>query len=234
MIPKIFKMQTVTISLIALALISCAKKDSDKIGDAQACLDTSTRANVSQCVEKVSGIETSGAYVIRCAAAFIQEGFDDATRLSTAISNMGSSTGASAINSSISAMGTLAFTSGSTSAINSANAQAAQSYCSKSGSKGLILLASISSFATTVLTYGSTTSITTGLSTAKDNADAQALVGSAVLAAYSSNCTGTVASNQQFCTQFTSVVSNSGSNTSSTCIGKQAMYYYLGSTTTCP
>ncbi len=222
------------IVLAALSAISCAKKDQDKIGEAQSCLNTSSRSNVSQCVDKVSGLESSSSYVIRCAAAFIQEGFDDAARLSTAISNMGSSSsGTSAISSSVTAMGLLAFTSNSDSNTNLTNSITAQNYCNKSGSKGLILLSSIANFATTVLFYSSSTSVTSGLATAKDNTTAQALVGSAVLAAYNSNCTGTTTSNQQFCTQFTSIVSTSGSNTSAACIGKQAMYYYSGSTTTC-
>lgn len=231
----IFKKQLFLLTALSTALLSssCAKKDQDKIGEAQSCLDTSSRSNVSQCVEKVSGLETSGAYVIRCAASFISEGFDDATRLSNAISNMGSSSGTSAISASVTAMGLLAFTSNSTSSTNLSNSITAQSYCNKSGSKGLILLSSIANFATTVLYYSSSTSVTTGLATAKDNTTAQELVGSAVLSAYNSNCTGTSTSNQQFCSQFTSIVSSSGSNTSAACIGKQAMYYYSGSTTTC-
>ena len=58
-----------------LLLVSCGPKDSDKIGDAQLCLDNATSSNVSDCVQKVDGLESPGAYVIRCSANFIQEGF---------------------------------------------------------------------------------------------------------------------------------------------------------------
>jgi hypothetical protein len=228
----------ITTALIfsALFLAACGRKDIDKVGDAQNCLDTSSRSNVSTCVEKVAGLETPGSYVIRCAASFISEGFDDVTRLTTALSNMtNSGTGASGVSASVAVMGVLAFKNGGSTAQNLANATLAQTYCAKSGSKGLILLASIASFATTVLGYAADpSSILNGLATAKDSTAAQALVGTAVLAAYTSNCTSGQTSNQQFCSQFTSVVGSAGTDTSAACIGKQAMYYYSGTTTTCP
>jgi hypothetical protein len=230
------KRLTTTLIFLSMLLASCGRKDIDKVGDAQNCLDTSSRTNVSQCVDMVAGLETSGSYVIRCAATFIQEGFDDVTRLTSALSNMtNSGTGGSGVTASVSVMSVLAFKNGGSTTQNLANATLAQSYCAKSGSKGLILLSSIASFATTVLGYASDpTSILTGLSTAKDNATAQALVGTAVLAAYTTNCSAGQTSNQQFCSQFSSVVASSGSDTSAACVGKQAMYYYSGSTTTCP
>lgn len=219
-----------------LAANACGRKDIDKIGEAQNCLDTSTRSTVSQCVEKVSGIESSGAYVIRCAATFIQDGFDDPTRLANALGNMtNSTTGSSGASASVAVMSVLAFTGGATSAQNSANAQTALAYCAKSASKGLILLSSIASIATTAVYLGSSTDMTTALTNAKDDPTAQGLVGDAAISAYTSNCTGTtVTSNAQFCNQFSTIVTNAGGTSSSACVGKQLMYYYTNPTATAP
>jgi hypothetical protein len=208
-------------------VISCAKTDADKVGEAQACLDSATAATASLCMEKIEGLETTQSYVVRCAATFIMEGFDQPSRLTTAYGNMTNTGGASA---SIAVMNVLAFASG----VTASNTNMA--YCAKSGSKGLILLSGIANMATNIQAIGGacTTIDATCLSTAQNNTATQAAVGAAASAAYTANCTSGQTSNTQFCTQFATASAASGGDQS--CMGKQLMYAYGGGsgTTTCP
>ncbi|MFN7824465.1 MAG: hypothetical protein ACK5P6_03800, partial [Pseudobdellovibrionaceae bacterium] len=62
------------IALSSLLISGCGKEtDADKIADAQACLDTATPANVSDCVDKVSGVSGKGAELIRCVAVYVKQ-----------------------------------------------------------------------------------------------------------------------------------------------------------------
>lgn len=225
------------ISSIVALTAGCSRKDQDKIGDAQTCLDTATRATVATCVEKVNGLESSQAYLIRCAAKFIEEGFDDASRLSSAYQQMtNSGTGGSGIQASQAVMSVLAFKSAATTAANSANATLAQNYCNLSTSKGLILLASIASMSTKVLALTSQPSCSGGvtqqciqdsMAAAASDPAAQAAIGQATVDAYNSNCSGGQQSNAQFCNQFQEVVNQTpGGTSNSACIGKKMMEYY--------
>src|SRR4051812_40545203 len=69
---------------LSVILVSCGKKDADKIGEAQLCLDKATPATAAECKVMVEGIEATGAYTIRCSANFISEGFTQAARFKQA------------------------------------------------------------------------------------------------------------------------------------------------------
>lgn len=75
---------TVFASLVlasALLLTGCKEKDSDKIADAQECLDKYAReggGDLAVCEAYVAGITTPAAHGIRCATGFIRDGFGSA------------------------------------------------------------------------------------------------------------------------------------------------------------
>jgi hypothetical protein len=218
-----------------LFLITACNKnsESDKLSEAQDCLDKATSSTVSQCMEKVSGIESAGAYLIRCSALFIADGFDDPTRLTSAFNNMtNTGTGTSGTDASLQVMGALAFKNGSSATVNQTNANLALNYCEKSGSKGLILLSGIASMATNMLALASCgTDINCALSNAQSNTTTQAAVGAAAIAAYTANCTAGQTSNQQFCNQFSSAVTSAGGTSNSTAVGAALIQQYCATKT---
>jgi hypothetical protein len=142
--------------LIAMVILiaGCSKQsDSDKVGDAQICLNSaSTSAQVNSCLEKVEGLETTAAYATRCNGAFIREGFANPSKYSSAFSNLsgGSST------ATMDFMGFIMFASQSTIAANSVNATSAFNNCFLSGAKGTTLIAAMGGVATTMYNYLST------------------------------------------------------------------------------
>lgn len=227
-------MKAVLLISLSLLFVSCNKNsDSDKLSEAQACLDQATASTASQCMDKVAGLDSAGAYLIRCSAMFIADGFDDTTRLTSAFNNM-SNTGsnASAVDGSLQVMSALAFINGGSPSANQTNANLALSYCEKSGSKGLILLSGISSMATNMLALASCgTDISCALSNAQSNPVTQAAVGAAAIAAYTANCTGSEKSNQQFCNQFSDAVTAAGGTSNATSVGSALISQYCATKT---
>jgi hypothetical protein len=205
---------TVIALLIALSVvtISCSKKDSDKVAEAQACLDSSDSSNVFSCLEKVEGVDSEAANLIRCSASFIYQEFTDPARL-TSISEQMKTSGAS---SSAVALGLLSFskTYGASTALQLANA--ALSYCTAAKSKGMLLLAGMAAIATEVNAAGGGAVVTScdtsdpGYSAANCQtavqgavcASSDTTVGNAALAAYQQGCVGSSQSNSSVCQQF--------------------------------
>lgn len=65
----------------ALFLVGCKEKESDKVADAQECLDKYAReggGDLAACEAYVEGITTPAAHGIRCATGFIRDGFGSA------------------------------------------------------------------------------------------------------------------------------------------------------------
>ena len=216
--------------ILALVATSCGKKDADKIGEAQACLDSATAATATACMEKVSGLESTQAYVIRCAATFIAESFDTPTKITSAYNNMnGTGSGASDASSSLTAMSALTFST-------TTAADANLAYCNKSASKGLMMLSGIANMATHLKSFASCTTNfdATCLTNATNDSATQAAVGAAAAAAYTSSCAGTQTTNAQFCTQFSTAVTAAGGTSNSSCLGKQLLAQYNNTTATCP
>jgi hypothetical protein len=71
--------RTLILAATALFLISCEDKNDDKIYDAQRCMDVATPATVDTCVDKVAGIGSTQAYVIRCSADFLRANITENT-----------------------------------------------------------------------------------------------------------------------------------------------------------
>jgi len=217
----------------------CNKEtDADKIADAQSCLDIATASEAAACVAKVDGIESEGAYLIRCAGKFVKEGYNNPAKLSGALTNI-SGTNNGGATGSLAMMAALSFTTETTSALNAASALEAVTFCEKSKSKGLILLSGLTQIATSLWSVGQALTLIgstppTGaelealMGSLAGNAVAQAAVGSAVVAIYDSSCTGTnVSSPGNYCQQFTSAVSTvTGGTENPAGIGAQIMLCY--------
>lgn len=194
------------------ALVSCGKKDADKIGEAQLCLDKATQATAAECKAMVDGIEKTGAYAIRCSANFIAEGFTQPARFKQAFDAFDNNS----TNNTEAFMAVMTFkNSGSTVDENSIVANQTFEYCNKTGSKGLMLLGTMASTSTTLakvantLTGGSSgttpdaTQINQALNDLKNgnNPAAVQAIGTVVSSTYASSCQSGSASNQSICEQ---------------------------------
>lgn len=209
------KKLTLLLAAMMMTLSACQETDQDRVADAQSCLDSSSSGTAAQCVSMVDGIYSKGAYLIRCSGMFIQEGFMDASRLESAmdaIENDGGSGGSTAM------MSVLSFRNfGPTTAENQTAANLAVEYCNKAGSKGLVMLASISSIATTAADIASDTTPSQAqiqaalgaIAAGPTSAPAAVAAGGAALAAYNANCAGDGGSFGQFCEQFESAIGGS-------------------------
>ncbi|PIS10039.1 MAG: hypothetical protein COT73_11555 [Bdellovibrio sp. CG10_big_fil_rev_8_21_14_0_10_47_8] len=212
----------------ALILASCGgAKDIDKISDAQSCLDNATAAEAANCVEMVNGIESQGAYLIRCVGKFVKEGYTSPSKIADALSEINAGSGATASTSMIAA---LAFTAESTTTLNYESSEQALTYCTTAQSKGLIFLAGLAQTAS-VINYlaGSVLSgadLQTNMATFASDPIAQAAVGTAVVAMYASNCSTGQSTAGSYCDQFSSAIDTAGGTSNTSAIGLQAMTCY--------
>jgi hypothetical protein len=220
------------LSLLVLFSSACGKEtDADKIADAQNCLDSATTAEAAACVSKVDGMESSGAYLIRCVGKFVKEGFSQPSKISNALASAtgSGSTGSAAM------MASLAFTTESTDALNNTSAQQAFGYCTKAKSEGLIFLSGTVQIATSVGYLAGVAGgienmdgdeLKTAMGTMKDDPVAQAAVGSAVVGIYESSCSGGNNATGDFCAQFNGVVASAGGASNTNAIGQLVMTCY--------
>lgn len=220
--------QFTTLILLSSSLLvtSCGPSSADKVGDAQLCLDTATASTVSTCVDKVSGLETSGAYLIRCSANFIQKGFGDPAQLISTFKNL-DSTGSGT---------TTAFLA----ALNFADntfASKTYEYCLKTNQRGLSLLAAMVKSATSIAVLGNvisgscstSTSSSSGMQTCissivssigtSNGQSAAAAVGQSVVDIYQTTClTGSQVSSS-LCTQMSTAITTAGGTSNATTVG---------------
>lgn len=223
---------TATLALSALLLTSCGgKTDIDKIADAQSCLDTAKSYEADACVSKVDGVDTEGAYLIRCIGKFIKEGFNESSKLANAVAQL--SSGGNGSNGSTGMMAALAFKGEATTALNSANAQVTFGYCKSAKAKGLILLSGLVQTSTTLtdiaggnLATLDGTALRTIMASEINNPVAQAAVGSAVVGIYSSNCENGQTTNGNFCAQFETAINSVGGIANTNAIGQKIMFCY--------
>lgn len=130
------------LSFILFLGLSCSQKDSDKIGEAQICLDSAkTAAQANSCLSIVSGMSSSAANGVRCSAYFIAEGFTDPQTFVNAFSAIDSGGSSSNINT---LMGLITFKSATTQAGDYTNAQTTFNYCVASGGKGATMISAFS------------------------------------------------------------------------------------------
>lgn len=201
----------------------CGKKtDQDRVADAQECIDRATAATVSTCVTMVEGLTSKGSYLIRCVSKYVEEGLADPASIYSAIAASQTSGAGAAASGSMAMMSVLAFKGGGDAAKGLANATAASTYCTASGSKGLIMLSTLTVTATVATSLGSCAAtptaacIKSGLSTIATNPLGQAAIGSAAISAYQSNCSSGQTTTGGMCAQLAAVV---GTNTDSSVVG---------------
>lgn len=221
-------MKLLTLILIiagTTSLISCTKStDLDSIGDAQYCMDTATAATVQTCVDKVAGIETPGAYVIRCSAKFIQNGFGSSQQIVDMFENLNAS-GSSAL--------------GFLGALNFGDATAANEAfdsCIKTNQKGLTMLSAMAKSATAIASIAGSINASTpedilaAIETILDGTTpevAAETIGSAVTAIYASTCQSGSPANADLCTQMDEAYATAGT-TDPTAIGLALLAAWAG------
>lgn len=232
------KLTYIFCSLVIIASAGCGSKtDQDKVADAQACLDDWNYQNppyeISTCTAKIEGLESASADLIRCSAELIQEGFSDPSRLSSAISKLDSGSGST---QTLEYLGVMSFRSGSSAAVNLENAAKAQQLCDKSGSKGLILLASAANIATLFcggsadVNNGCTISVSS-LTNLLTSGTSSEQIGNAAISLVESNCAnGSNSASGSFCEQFNSAISSAGGTENAAEIGELILTCYSNPT----
>ncbi|PWU21589.1 MAG: hypothetical protein C5B49_02375 [Bdellovibrio sp.] len=206
----------------------CAKTDMDRVSEAQDCLDTSTSTNALTCMDKIDGITTPSSYLIRCAAYFIDQGFQDPARLTQVISQITNTSGNGG-SQSIAALAAMGFSASKyTMAQNDQLSADALTACQNSLSGGLIYLASASRIATAALhdigfipsstTPPTPTDVHNALCTnGGPSTTTKAAIGDAASTAYQQNCAGANVTNDVLCQQYQAAVNAGGGN--STAVG---------------
>lgn len=250
-------MKNLTIHLLLpFIIISCGPKEVDKIGEAQQCLDTATKGNATNCMDLVDGMDSVGAYNIRCASKFINEGFGT-TELMNSLSQLTS--GSSGITSF---MDYIAFSSAGQIDQDDASSSLAFDYCYKSGSKGATMLAAFSSISTSMYKYFNSCDSTScsatpnggtgrysintcisGLTSSScftnltyladfNTADSatvslQTSLGSVIISTYQLSCAGTGA-NKTLCESFESAITDAGGTSNKRKVAAEYLKNLLG------
>lgn len=223
-------------ALLSVTLAACEKKDSDKVAEAQDCLDNSASSEALSCLEKIDGVDTEAADLIRCSAHFIYQKFSDPTRLQNISKQMQNSNGAASASSL--AIGLLAFSEGG--GQRGTMATEAFNYCKASKSKGMLLLASMSLIATNIDLAGGgaiiaacdpanpsyETTCEAAIQGAACDAEPEVL-GSAAIAAYQQSCQGSAQQNSSVCAQFQGVAAGQTDNPAA--VGQQLQGELQGS-----
>lgn len=204
---------------IGLAFISgCAPSDSDKIADAQDCLDHATSDNALTCMDKVSGLSTASAELIRCSAYLVDQGFSEPARLLDVVQQIKDN--GNRDSATISALSFMAFRASKYSKTeNNTYAGLAFTSCQNSLSSGLIYLMSMSRIATEAMTLidsydptsgnpPSASDIQTVICDPARSSTTSAVIGSAAQIAYEKNCVGKDITADPVCQQYAAAVSS--------------------------
>lgn len=209
---------TVSLSLAALAVSGCGEEsDQDTIIEAQYCLDTATATTASSCAAKVSNLTSPAAYLIRCSADYIAQGFGNSTTLVDAINNLQNPVSGASASASFLAAVTFPTV---------AEAQTAYSDCVAAQDNTLALLAGMTLSATNIanlagvsLTNPTATEINTAIATLESDPTADTDIGTTVQTIYSMGCQTGEEVNADICTQMTSALATLGANPTAAEIG---------------
>lgn len=126
------------VTMICLPFLGCGSAtDSDKIGDAQLCLNkASTLGQVNTCLTAIADLNSPSADAVRCNGNLISEGFASPTKYINALDQMNGGGG------TVSFMSLITFTAGNNYATDASRAYSAFNYCLNSGAKGSTLIVS--------------------------------------------------------------------------------------------
>lgn len=210
----------ILLGLATLALTNCGKKDIDRVSEGQECLDHATSDTALSCLDKIDGLTSPSAQIVRCSIYFVDQGFSDPTRISRVADQITSGSGSSS-SSSVAALTVMGFTASKyTNNENLALSQTAFTACQASLAGGLVYLSSMSSIATNLLhdfgfdpssgTPPTESDIHDTLCTgAGPSTTTKTAMGDAALAAYNQNCVGKDISQDAMCQQFQTAVNGS-------------------------
>lgn len=226
--PRLNTCQYFFVLLISLVVLGCGSEtDVDKIGDAQQCLNEATSATAMNCVSKVEGMTSAGSYNIRCAAAFVREGFVNPAKYTNAFKTLEGNKGTANF------MGLVSFSSAANITTDATNATTTYGDCYAAGAKGKTLISAFGYFSTALMKFfytaggSSVTSCSTptsgsydlnqcmhdaalanplevakiALPTEEDSSSAgqvQAAIGGVIISTYTISCSGTGA-NKELC-----------------------------------
>lgn len=199
--------------VFAIPFAGCSKNsESEKIADAQDCLDRSTSDTALACMSKVEGLTSSSANLIRCSAYFIDQGFSEASRLSQVVEKLNES--GDQDGSTVAALTFMAFSAEKYDLTTNYNlSETAFTACSKSNSGGLIYLSSMTRIATAAMNVIPGYDPTSGVPPTEQQIEdaicdpsrspaTSIAIGSAAQVAYQQNCAGKDISGDPVCQQY--------------------------------
>ncbi|MGE0633815.1 MAG: hypothetical protein AB7O96_15480 [Pseudobdellovibrionaceae bacterium] len=219
--------------LISIAITSCsAKKDSEKMADAQYCLDDSTQETAKSCLSGIEGIESKQANYLRCAAGFLAEGFGDPDNLVELKSQLDTDGGTN----QMAILSILAFKSaGDDDEANLANARATKTYCEKAGSSILTRFATAATMASILsdvanIDWSDPANLDPDTAAQliediaqTDDPDMQAAVGDVVIDSYTSQCQN---STSEDCEKVNDAIAAVGGTDNPEKVGEAALCVY--------
>lgn len=216
-----------------IVLSGCESSEEKTIAAGQACLDSARNATDAQsCLDIVGQLDTPAANTLKCSAMYIKKGFT-ASRFSQAfeqLKNNPNGGGGGAVDPTGATISFLAFTGGATTSADRSDAALTYSYCSKSGSRSLERLASLTKFATgsialgkdigssncSSLAVGNNTQLASCLTDVKNNASSPTQkeeLGNMVIALQQSYCnSGSSYSGNNMCNELNSAINSGGGN----------------------
>lgn len=200
-------MKKVLVGLALVGAIGCGKKDSDKIAEAQACLDSSTGAAALSCANKVDGLSSKESYLIRCSAAFIAEGIAEPATLVQAFQNLDAAT-----NPVSTFMNILAFDMNNDPTEDKAFAQATFNNCNSAGNPGFVLIAGYANMATAISAVA-TVNLSDGISPTEVTdiiAAGPDAIAATATAVYTTSCTTGNESNAELCAELGTAITSAG------------------------
>ncbi|GEM_PF-1335279 len=135
------------VTLTSTLFFGCGSEtEVDKIGDAQQCLNSATSATAMDCATKVDGLSSTGAYNIRCAAAFVREGFANPTKYTNAFNSLNGG-------KSTNFMSLVSFSSANNITTDASNANTTFNDCYKAAAKGKTLISAFGYFSTALMKF---------------------------------------------------------------------------------
>ena len=229
--------------LIFMVVNSCGPKDVDKMADAQSCLDHAAPSEVDDCLSKLDGLETPAAYGVRCAGAFIKEGFLDANTFIDSLTSLNAN-GVTA-NTFATAMSVITFNNSTSIDTNNSAAAAAFQACYLSEEKAATFLASFGYFSTALALYGSlqgnpaidysnsdsasafaskillivVAAVTDATDSTPGKANLETAIGSIVISTYQVSCTGSKKIDTATCDKFESAINSPSTSSSPRVVG---------------
>lgn len=195
------------LSALCVCSLSCESEDINKTAQGQACLDSATSADAQACADKVSGIESPAASRIRVGVLYLQQGFNK-DRFKSAYDSLKVQTAGQDQTVGLISHIKFAATNPSTGATPANDSISALAEAKKTGSGGLLWLATATRIGTlaggAVGDYANTAA---GIA----SADA-ATLGALALDVNNSYCKDSSAQSSTACKEFSKAVADGGSD----------------------